>query len=348
MPDVWFAVPGDLATPTGGYVYARRLMEALPRTGWFPHHLRLPASFPNPSAADLATSRNMLATLPAETPVLVDGLAFGALPREMLEELDLSVTALVHHPLADETGLSEADVARFKALERAALGLAQSVVATSRHTVETLARDYMVARGHLFLAAPGTDQASRAHNPGSVPRLLTVATLTHRKAHDILIEALAQISDLPWSSELVGSLDRDAKVTAHVRNLLAARGLQDRVILHGELHEAGLEKIYSEADVFVLPSRHEGYGMAFAEALARGIPIVACAAGAVRETVPASTGVLVPPDQPAALAEALREVLSDHAYRRRLSDAAWAHGQTLPTWNDTAAHVAEALWASLP
>ena len=348
MPDVWFAIPGDLSTLTGGYAYARRLMKALPATGWFPHHLPLPGGFPNPTDDDLAATRTVLAALPPETRVLADGLAYGAMPRAMLEELELSLTALVHHPLAEETGLSELAVAKFKDSERAALRLAQSVVATSRHTVETLARDYGVSRSHLYLAPPGTDRAARAAEVNTVPKLLTVATLTHRKAHDVLIPALATLIDLPWTSLLVGSQDLDPSVTRKIQDLIQAHKLNDRITLAGELKDAALEAVYAGADIFVLPSRHEGYGMVFAEALAHGLPIVACAAGAVTETVPADAGILVPPDDPAALAAALRRVLSDHATRRKLGDGAWAHGQTLPTWDDTAALVADALWAALP
>ena len=348
VPDVWFAIPGDISTLTGGYAYARRLMQALPATGWFPHHLPLPAGFPNPTADDLAATRAILAALPPETPVLADGLAYGAIPRALLEEFELSLTALVHHPLAEETGLSESAVAQFKESERAALRLAQSVVATSRHTVETLARDYGVSRNHLYLAPPGTDRAARAAQTNTVPKLLTVATLTHRKAHDVLIPALATLIDLPWTSVLVGSQDLDPQVTRKVQDLIQEYKLNDRVTLVGELRNADLEAAYAGADMFVLPSRHEGYGMVFAEALAHGLPIVACAAGAVTETVPADAGLLVPPDDPAALAAALRRVLSDQAYRQKLSDAAWAHGQALPTWDDTAAFVAEALWNALP
>jgi glycosyltransferase involved in cell wall biosynthesis len=348
VPDVWFAVPGDLQTLTGGYAYARQLMKALPATGWFPHHLALPGGFPNPSAEALAETRAILAALPPETPVLADGLAYGALPRALLEDLELSLTALVHHPLAEETGLSEADVARFKDSERAALRLAQSVVATSGHTVESLARDYGVSRNHLYLAPPGTEPALRAPQINTVPKLLTVATLTHRKAHDVLIPALAGLIDLPWTSLLVGSQELDAEVTRKVQELIAVHKLGDRIALAGELKDAALDAAYTNADVFVLPSRHEGYGMVFTEALARGLPIVACAAGAVTDTVPADAGILVPPDDSKALAAALRRMLSDAPYRKQLSDAAWAHGQALPTWNETAALVAEALWNALP
>ncbi len=346
MPDVWFAIPGDLTTLTGGYAYARRLMDALPATGWTAHHVPLPGSFPHPTVADLKATMEILAALPAESAVLFDGLAYGALPQELLGELDCSLTALVHHPLADETGLAAADVARFKASERAALALAQAVVVTSGHTLASLMRDYGVPRARLTLAEPGTDPAPRAKGTAGTPVLLTVGTLTHRKAPDVLIEALARLKDLVWTSVLVGSTDRDSAVTTKVRALIAQHGLGDRVALRGEMDD--LSFAYDSADVFVLPSRHEGYGMVFAEAMARGLPIVACAAGAVTGTVPRDAGLLVPPDDPEALANALRRVLSDAALRARMANAAWTHGQNLPRWSDTAVAVSHALWSALP
>ena len=348
MPDVWFAVPGDVRALTGGYAYARRLMQALPQAGWTPRHLVLPASFPLPSADDLAQTRDLFAKLPARAVVLADGLAFGVLPPTLLARLELSWVALVHHPLAHETGLSDAVARRFRDSERAALGAARSVIATSPHTVEVLQSEFGVPRARIFLAPPGTDAAARVQNANQVPRLLTVATLTHRKAHDVLIHALAQLRDVPWTSLLVGSLERDPAVTAKVRGLIKTHGLEDRITLRGELRDSALEAAYAEADVFVLPSRHEGYGMVFAEALARGLPIIACAAGAVTETVPADAGLLVAPDDPTALAQALRQVLCEQGLRQRLSDAAWIHGQRLPRWADTAAQVAAALRAASP
>ncbi len=293
-------------------------------------------------------AREVLASVPKGAATLVDGLAFGALPPDMLADIDLGLAALVHHPLADETGLSDSDVMRFKARERAALGTAQAVVVTSRHTLETLVSGYGVKRDRLFLAPPGTDPGTRANGAVAVPKLLTVATLTHRKAHDVLIEALSLIADLPWTSDLVGSLDRDPQVTAAIRALIKTHGLESRVTLLGELEDGALDAAYTGADVFVLPSRHEGFGMVFAEAMAHGLPIVACAAGAVTETVPEGAGILVPSNDPRALADALRNVLADRTYRARLGNAAWDHGQGLQTWRDTATQVGEALWATLP
>jgi len=347
VPDVWFAVPGDLATRTGGYIYARQLLAALPAAGWTAHHLALPAGFPAPSQADLAATRDALSRLPRGAVTLVDGLAFGALPRELIDGIDLKYVALVHHPLAQETGMCADDMLRLQTSERAALGAAHAVVATSRHTAEHLMRDYAVPERKLHVAYPGTRTAARAAPRNDVPCLLTVATLTFRKGHDVLIRALSMLQDLRWRSLLVGSLARDPNVTANIRALLVSGGLEQRVTLCGDLDEHELDAVYAGTDVFVLPSRHEGYGMAFAEALARGLPIVACAAGAVVETVPADAGLLVPPDDPAALADALRRILTDHDLRLRLSQAAWSHGRRLPTWDDAAAVIAAALRSAL-
>jgi glycosyltransferase involved in cell wall biosynthesis len=341
--DVWFAVPGDLDARTGGYAYARQLLAALPATGWTPHHIPLPSGFPTPSMADLAQTRDVLARLPSGSIVLMDGLAFGALPRELIDGIDLKYVALVHHPLAQETGLSRDDVRRLQTSERAALGAACAVVATSRHTAKHLVRDYSVPEHKLHVAYPGTQAAPRAVPANTTPHLLTVATLTHRKGHDVLIRALSMLKDLKWCSRLVGSLERDANVTARIRSLLMSEGISPRVTLHGELEDDELEAAYAGSNVFVLPSRHEGYGMAFAEAMAHGLPIVACAAGAVTDTVPAEAGLLVPPDDPTALAAALRRILTDHDLRLTLSNNAWNHGRRLPTWSDAAKVMATAL-----
>jgi glycosyltransferase involved in cell wall biosynthesis len=343
VPEVWFAIPGDPATLTGGYVYARRLMEELPATGWMPRPLQWPGSFPNPSEADLAAVRASLEEIPAGATVLIDGLAYGALPMSVLDGPNLRIVALVHHPLARESGLSPTDVKRFEASERAALARAHRIVTTSEMTARTLIEDFGVARARIRVALPGTERAPRAQGSGDVPLLLTVGTLTPRKGHDVLIAALAQITDLGWNSRIIGSKERDLATTATLRKLIEQHGLEKRVTLAGEMNAQSLREMYHRADVFALASRYEGYGMVFAEALAHGLPIVACAAGAVPDTVPADAGILAPPDDPGAFAAALRRVLTDHAFRLRLKEAAWRHGQTLPQWRDTAAAVASAL-----
>ena len=343
MPEVWFAVPGDLATLTGGYIYARRVMAALPAARWTPHHVVLPYGFPNPSTSDLTEARRILNALPAKAIVIIDGLAYGAMMPEVINGLDISIVALVHHPLALESGLSAARAREVHASEQAMLALSKTVIVPSASTAATLAADYGVARARIIVAEPGTDPGVRARGAGSAPRLLTVATITPRKGHDVLMQAFAHIKDLAWHSELVGSTTRDPAMMKTVQALIAKHGLAGRVVFSEELTDEALTGAYVGSDIFVLPSRHEGYGMAFAEALAHGLPVIACDAGAVRNTVPADASILVPPDDPKALAEALRRVLLDSKLRQRLGDAAWAYGQKLPTWNDTATAVARAL-----
>ncbi len=347
MPEVWFAIPGDPETLTGGYVYARRLKDALPAAGWTVRLLSWPASFPYPTAEDLQAVRASLTALPPGATVLIDGLAYGAVPRSILEGLNLHIVALVHHPLARESGIAPADAAHFEKTERAALTLAKRVVVTSPATAQTLAQDFGVSPSKLHVALPGTARAPRAAGAGDVPLILTVGTLTPRKGHDVLIAALAEIADLPWKSQIVGSKERDLATTALLRKLIDHHNLGRRITLAGEMSGDVLQDTYGRADIFALASRYEGYGMVFAEALAHGLPIAACADGAVSETVPNDAGLLTPPDDIRAFAGTLRRILTDRALRSRMADAAWRHGQTLPQWSDTAAAVARALSATV-
>jgi glycosyltransferase involved in cell wall biosynthesis len=343
LPEVWFAVPGDPESLTGGYIYAKRLTQALEDLGWQVHRLRLPAGFPNPSPAELTETRRILDGVPRHATALIDGLAFGAFTPAVLAQSDLDSVALVHHPLARETGLTPEAIAAFTLSERAALSTARAVIATSPHTADVLAADYGVSTARLFVAPPGSDPHTRAHGTPHRPNLLTVATVTPRKGHDILVAALEQIADLPWASTLAGSLTRAPETVAALRRQIAGSGVADRIVLSGELSAEALATCYAGADIFVLPSRYEGYGMVFAEALSYGLPIVGCAAGAVAGTVPAETSILVPTDDASALAGALRGLLSNSAARIRLADAAWIAGQRLPQWTDTAMSVANVL-----
>jgi glycosyltransferase involved in cell wall biosynthesis len=347
VPDVVFAVPGDLNTPTGGYIYDRRVIELLPEFGWRVRHVELPADYPAPSKASLEETARLLGKKSADTLVVIDGLAFGAMPVETINRIDGRIVGLVHHPLALETGVSRERADYLARTERAALARTVHVIVTSPATAELLARDFGVPRGRISVAEPGTEAAPRARGDDGPPRLLSVGSVTARKGYDVLITALAQIADLAWESRIVGSLERDPEAPKALRGAIARAKLGDRVALLGSLDEQALAGEYDRARLFVLPSHFEGYGMAFAEALARGLPIVGCAGGAVTSTVPADAGVLVPPGDADALAAVLRRLLSDPAELQRRADAAWRHAQQLPRWRDTAAKFARALDTAL-
>jgi glycosyltransferase involved in cell wall biosynthesis len=338
-----FAIPGDLNTPTGGYAYARRILPLLSTHGVAVSHLPLPGGFPFPDEAALQAAGDALAGIPAGEAVLIDGLAYGALPGGVIARIAAPIIALVHHPLGLETGLSAEDSARLIETERRALAHARRVVATSETTAETMRADFGVPAERLSVAVPGTERADRAAGSDEVPHLLGVGAVVPRKGFDVLVAALAELADQPWRCTIAGSLDRDPGAADALRAQINRVGLSDRVILTGALDPETLDVFYRSADIFVLPSRYEGYGMAFTEAMSRGLPVVAAEAGAVPATVPRNAGVLVPPDDTVALADALRTLLDDPAKRRTLGEAAFVHSRALPSWDDTARRVAEAI-----
>ncbi len=332
---LYFAIPGDLDARTGGYGYDRRLLVELRRLGLRVEHLELDASFPFPDAKALQHTEEIFARLPDQALVLVDGLAFGAMAQCASRHAQrLRLIALCHHPLALESGLSAAQQQAFKESEQLALSCARAVIVTSASTARTLAELFAIAESRITVAQPGTDRADFAPCAGEPPVLLCVATLTRRKAHDVLIAALAMLADLPWQARFVGGEEFDPLWAMQLRHQINAAGLDSRIHLLGSVEELAPE--YLNADLFVLPSRYEGYGMVFAEALAHGLPIVAARAGAVADVVPESAGCLVPVEDAQALAQALRTLLTDRVAYARLRSGAQTAAKELDTWQDTA------------
>lgn len=344
MRSAHFLIPGDLETRTGGYLYDRRVMAGLMALGWQVELHRLDASFPMPTPAALREADSVLTALPERALAVVDGLALGAMPVVVARHRDrLRLVALVHHPLALETGLDEAPRRWLYASEREALQQVRGVIVTSPSTAAALA-DYGIPLEQCAVVAPGTDPAPLAEGSGGGEwALLCVASLTPRKGHAVLFRALARLASLPWRLRCAGGAHLDPATAAGLRILAAELGLAGRIEFLGQLEEAALAVEYRRADLFALPSYHEGYGMALAEALARGLPIISTTAGAIPDTVPADAGLLVPPGDEAALAGALRRVMTEPDLRERLMTGARAARQTLPDWPTTCARFAAAL-----
>ena len=327
-----FAVPGDLATPTGGYAYDRRMITELAALGWRIDTVALGDGFPFPTDDVRAAACARLTALPRRHPIVIDGLAFGALP-EAGEALRAShmLIALVHHPLALETGLSASDCARLRASERTALGSARHVIATSKTTARLLAADYGVASDRMSVVEPGTDRAAPRPRIGTAEvALLAVGAVVPRKGYDVLVAALARLKDLSWRLTIAGDRGRSLQTAQRLEMDIERRGLADRIKLLGAVSSEELGSLYAGCDLFVLPSRFEGYGMAYAEAIAHGLPVVGTTAGAIPETVPNKAAVLLPPDDIEVLAAALRRLIASPAERERL--AAAARAVTFPSW----------------
>jgi glycosyltransferase involved in cell wall biosynthesis len=343
VKEVVFAVPGDLASPTGGYAYDRRIIAELAALGWHTDVIDLGDGFPRPTPATRTRAGAQLSALPAGRPIVVDGLALGVL-QEAAAAMHGShgLVGLVHHPLALESGLTAHEAAALQVSERAALSAVRHVITTSASTARIVAADFGVPAERLTVVEPGTDRVLQpAREVGTMVSLLAVGAVVPRKGYDVLAAALAQLTELPWRLLIIGDRERDLETAHAVDTQIIQLGLTDRIRFTGAVAPESLSQHYAVADLFVLPSRFEGYGMAFAEAAAHGLPAVGTTAGAIPDTVPAGAGVLVPPDDVDALAAVLRRLIESPQERQRLADGAAA--ARFPSWQAQAALFANVL-----
>jgi glycosyltransferase involved in cell wall biosynthesis len=344
-------VSGRLDQRTGGYIYDRRMAEGLRFRGWTVEVIELGESFPCPTPAALRGAAEALARIPSGTTTVIDSLVLGAMPA-LVEQASsrLQIVALVHLPLVCSTDLSPGGRAAVAEAEGRALHAAALVIVTGTAT-RTLLAPYGVPSHRIAVVEPGTDPApiargSRRKGGADVPLdLLCAATLNAGKGHERLLEALAAITDHPWRLTCAGSLERDPRTSDRVRATIARLGLDSRVSLVGDLDRDALAVCFDRADVFVLATRQETYGMAVAEALARGLPIVATRTGAIPELVGGDAGLVVPVDDTPSLTRALGRMVSDQTLRERLTAGALRVRDTLSRWEQQSARLAVALEA---
>lgn len=332
---VAFAIPGDIETVTGGYIYERRLLLGLRDQGRDVWHLQLPASFPDPSPQDMATAICQLKDVPQNRILILDGLVFGAIETTGLAQVKAPVLAMIHHPLALETGLTPRRRDKLYRTERDNLRLARHVLVPSPHTRNVLVESYGVSPDRITIARPGINKPSVTRAPTSPPLILSVGILHPRKGHDILIESLSRIDDLNWRAVIVGNAWHK-KYAAELARKISDSRLAARISLAGQVSDGELQNLFGQASIFALATRFEGYGMVFDEALSYGLPIVTCATGAVPETVPSDAGILVPPENSTAFADALRHLLESPGKCDQLARASAKHATSLQLWSDTA------------
>jgi glycosyltransferase involved in cell wall biosynthesis len=338
-PSAALALPGDITTLTGGYIYDRLLLEELRAAGRDMTLVQLPDGFPFPTDRAMTEALNALQELPADCPVIIDGLAFGALTTDGVARIKAPIVALVHHPLALESGLPEDQQRMLWQTERDNLRHAAQVLVPSPHTRAILIERYDVPADRVHVALPGIAQPKHqsitpeAHD--GPPLILSVGILHPRKGHDVLIDALARLADLDWQAVIVGNPWEEGH-SAALQDRINTFGLAARIRLAGRVSPEELDRLYRQAKVFALATRYEGYGIVFNEALVHGLPIVSCRTGAVPDTVPADAGLLVERDDPTAFAAAMRTLLSDSARHAAMATAARQKGASLASWADTA------------
>jgi glycosyltransferase involved in cell wall biosynthesis len=164
-----------------------------------------------------------------------------------------------------------------------------------------------------------------------------------RKGHDVLLRALARLTDLDWRLTIAGGAERDPVHARGLRALAEELGIAGRVAFAGEVDAAVLDHLYDGADIFALATHWEGYGMVAAEALARGIPLAVTAGGAIAEVAPVEASVVSPAGDDVSLSKGLRRMIFDADLRAEMAEAAWQAGQRLPRWADRAAAFAAEL-----
>lgn len=327
-------IPGPLAQLTGGYLFARRVVEGLRMRARAVTVVELEGRFPDADDAARAAASAALRDLPAGSIAVIDGLALPGfsecLPRETQR---LRLIGFIHHPLSLETGLDPGAAQRYAEIEARLWPLLRGAICPSAHTARALIDAGLPAQ-RVAVASPGTDKAVAIpdHGRRNALHLLTVGTVTPRKGHLLLVEALAGLREFEWQLTCIGSLERDRAAADALRRAIAEKALVERVVLTGECAPARVSNAYAAADVFVLPSYEEGYGMVCAEALAHGLPLVTTTAGAIAETVPASAALFVPPGDTIALRDALCRMMTDATLRMRLASGAALAARALPDW----------------
>lgn len=339
MKRIAFIVPAPFDAVSGGYAYDRRMVAGLRRAGMEVRVVELAGRHPFADDAARAAARAALAEA-GDALVVIDGLCLPAFDGCNLAR----AVGLIHHPVALEHGAPEEERAALGAIERRLFPMMARLIATSTPTADGLARDFGVDPLRVAVVEPGTDDAPRAQGNGENGcHIISVGALVPRKGHDTLLRAVARLFDLEWSLAIVGPMDRNP---AHARGLMALTeelGIARRVRFTGELDDAALEAEWARADLFALATYWEGYGMAVAEALKRGLPLAVTSGGAAAALVRPDWGIVVEPGDYEQLSKAMRRLVFSPALRRAMGDAAREAGRRLPTWGAQAAAFASAL-----
>jgi glycosyltransferase involved in cell wall biosynthesis len=339
-----FLVPAPFTTVSGGYAYDRRMVEGLRAAGHAVDVIELDGRHPLPDDAAHAAAARAWAALPAEAHIVIDGLGLPAFAPLADALAARGATGLIHHPTAIEPGFGEEERNRLRTAERALLPLLARVIVTSAPTADQLVKDFGVDRARIAIVLPGTAPAARVGGSGGAGcEILAVGTLVPRKGHDVLMRALARLFDLDWHLTIVGSPGRDRVHADGLRALADTLRIADRVTFAGELGETELDALWRKTDIFALATWWEGYGMAVAEALRRGIPVAVTAGGAAAALVPVEAGITCQPGDVDGYSKALRRMVFDTGLRHDMAEAAWRAGQALPDWDAQISAFAQAL-----
>ena len=334
----------DPARPSGGNTYDRRLCDHLAADGWSVCVRGVAGDWPWAGEEARRALEKALEAMPDDSVVLIDGLVASAVPEVIVPaSRRLRLVVLMHMPI----GCRDADDGSLER-EGAVVGAAAAVVTTSDWSRGRLLDAYDLDPARVHVAQPGVDPAAPAEGSDSGRHLLCVGAVTPGKGHDLLLAALTSIADLDWRCTCVGAVTKAPEFVDDLCGGIRSAGLDDRLVLTGPRTGDELEASYADADVLVLATRAETYGMVVTEALARALPVLAPRVGGVPEALGVAPdgrrpGLLLPPADVAALADSLRRWLCDPDLRQGLREAADQRRAGLRGWSETADRVAGVL-----
>jgi glycosyltransferase involved in cell wall biosynthesis len=347
---VHFVVPDGIDDPTrvsGGNTYDRKLCRGLTSIGWSILKHPVPGFWSTPDETSFAALADVVRRIPDRAVVLFDGLVASRAPDVLVSHAcRLRLVVLVHMPLGHRPPDDHVHTVRER--EREMLSAAAAVITTSVWSRRRLIELYQLPGDRIHVAQPGVDPADLAVGTAAGQALLSVAAVIPGKGHDVLLEGLATMTDLSWHCVCVGSLDRDPPFVNVLRRHALQRGLAERVSFRGTATGVNLDRAYDAADVLVMASRAETYGRVVTEALAHGLPVITTDVGGVAEALGHGTdgvrpGLLIPPDEPRALADALRSWLGGAELRARLRRAALERRRSLREWSTTTSTIGSVL-----
>ncbi|RMH70817.1 MAG: glycosyltransferase family 1 protein [Gemmatimonadetes bacterium] len=342
-----FIVPGSLESLTGGTLYDKQIIDGIRRRGIYVEVHEVPGTFPSPRAEDKAAFARAFWYIPDGSLVVIDGLMLAGAAEVIRPEKErLHFTGLIHHPHSEEPEFNAAEQARLRQAEQAAFRLMDQLIVTSPFT-RLLLQFWQLEDLPVTTVLPGTNtqRLARGSRSQSV-HLLCVANVLYRKGYSVLVDALARLKAYDWHFTAAGSLTMEPQTVERLRTQIKKQGLSHRIHLTGAVSPAKLRGIYRQSDLFVFPSLYEGYGMALAEAISAGLPVVSTTGGAIPFTT-RGAAVLVPPGDVEALAEALRLVLDQPEYRRRLAHLSQKVRPQLPTWQQSTNAFIEAVYGTV-
>lgn len=335
-------VPAPFDTVSGGYLYDRRLVEGLRALGHDVRVAELAGGFPMPDKTAMASARAAFLALDGDEVPVIDGLGLPAFADLAADLAARSAVGLIHHPTSLEPGPHQQALAE---RERALFAACGRLVVTSAYTARGLP-PLGADRSRIGVVEPGTDPAPRAGGSGGPgARILSVGSLIPRKGHDVLLRALGRLTDLDWTLRIAGP-PADPVHAEGLAALAEELGLTSRVTFLGAVPDQELEREYATADLFALATHFEGFGMAAAEAQARGLPLALCTGGAIADLVGPGAAILAAPGDANSLSRGMRRPLFDTALRAQMAEASWAAGQSLPRWEDRAARFVAELEAA--